>query len=84
MNNAEQQIDAVVARIRGEAYRQGWQDAMTALRKAALQVRYDCPAIEYPNGFAGLPEHWQARTMAVDAAPPCWTPGMTGTFRISR
>ena len=57
MSNAQQQIDAIVARIRAEAYRQGWQDAMTALRKAALRVRYDCPTIEYPNGFAGLPDH---------------------------
>lgn len=46
------QIDALVAKIKEDAYRQGWSDAITALRRAALNLRYT-----YPNGFAGLPEH---------------------------
>jgi len=65
-DDTQRQIERVVADIRAEAYRRGWSDALKALRKAALEVSYACPVIELPDkqGFAGLPDHLQPRTVA--------------------
>ncbi len=45
----EQQIRDAVAQIHAAGYRDGWHDAMTELRKAALHTRYNCPVMEHPS-----------------------------------
>jgi hypothetical protein len=85
MSDIQKQIDGIVAGIKADAYRQGWCDAMTALRKAALQVRYDCPILELPDGqgFAMLTgDPLLSRNPAPDAAPPGL--GSSGAFVLRR
>lgn len=52
MTKANPELDRLLNDIVLTAYRQGWADAMTELRKVALRVRYDVPR-QFPPGITG-------------------------------
>jgi len=45
-----------VRKTMAEAYQRGWCDAMTVLRKQALETRYLCPAIDAETFWLERPQ----------------------------